>query len=88
MSTLSNIQPAQTPTAPYFDASDWRAIVVRFVAAWKARRHARAAHDIDRYFQRELREHERFLANAADHYELERLEREWERRHVDVWRVY
>ena len=32
-------------------------------------------------------EHERFLARAGDAFQLERLEREWERRHTDTWRV-
>ena len=32
-------------------------------------------------------EHERFLARASDPYQLERLEREWERRGMDTWRV-
>jgi hypothetical protein len=88
MSTLSSIQPAQAGTAPHFDASDWRAILVRFVAAWKARQQARAQRRLDGYFRRERNEHERFLSNATDHYEVERLERAWERRHVDLWRVY
>ena len=88
MSTLSNPQPAQTGKASYFDASDWRTIVDRFVAAWKARQQARAQRRIDGYFQRERNEHERFLSNATDHYELERLERAWEHRHIDLWRVY
>ena len=88
MSTLSNIQPAQTGNAPYLDASGWRTIVDRFVAAWKARLQARAQRRLDGYFQRERNEHERFLSSATDHYEVERLEREWERRHIDLWRVY
>lgn len=88
MSTLSSIPPAQTGTAAYFDANDWRAIFARFVAAWKAHQQARAQRRIDGYFRRERNEHERFLSNATDHYELERLERTWERRHSDLWRVY
>jgi hypothetical protein len=88
MSTLSSIQPAQIATPPDFDASGWRAIAARFVDGWKARWQARAERRIDGYFRHERNEHERFVSNAADHYELERLEREWERRHVDVWRVY
>ncbi len=58
------------------------------MTAWKAYRQARAEALIDRYFRRERNEHERFLSKASDHYELERLERAWERRHADVWRVY
>lgn len=88
MSTLSSIPPAQTGTAPHFEASDWRAIFVRFVAAWKARQQARAQRRLDGYFRHERNEHERFLSNAKDHYEVERLERAWERRHIDPWRVY
>lgn len=32
-------------------------------------------------------EHERFLARASDPYQLERLEREWERRGMETWRA-
>jgi hypothetical protein len=88
MNTLANIQPAHTGTAAHFDGSDWRAIFARFVAAWKARQQARAQRRIDGYFRRERDEHERFLSNATDHFEVERLERAWERRHNDLWRVY
>jgi hypothetical protein len=88
MSTLSNIQPAQTGNARHFDASDWRTIVDRFAAAWKARLQARAQRRLDGYYRHERNEHERFLSKATDHYEVERREREWERRHIDLWRVY
>jgi hypothetical protein len=30
-------------------------------------------------------EHERYLSRATNVYELERLERQWERRHLDTW---
>ena len=88
MSTLSNTQLAQTGNASYFDVSDWRTIVDRFVAAWKVRQQARAQRHLDGYHRHERDAHERLLARATDHYEVERLEREWERRHIDLWRVY
>ena len=88
MSTLSNIESSQTRIASYFDPSALRLLFARLSAEWKARQQARAEQRIDGYFRRDRNEHERFLSNATDHYELERLERAWERRHVDVWRVY
>jgi hypothetical protein len=39
------------------------------------------------YWRAQQREHERYLASAADRYELERRERDWARRQ-DFWRVY
>lgn len=32
-------------------------------------------------------EHERFLSQAGDVYQLERMERQWERRQMETWRV-
>jgi hypothetical protein len=88
MSTLSAIHTARMRVPAHFDLSRLRTILGRLVTAWKSYRQARAGALIDRYFRRERNEHERFLSKASDHYELERLERAWERRHADVWRVY
>ena len=41
----------------------------------------------DAYWRQQESTRERFLRRAADVYELERLEREWDRRY-DLWRVY
>jgi hypothetical protein len=87
MSTLSNVHAAQSRAAFTFDTSALRALFARLVAAWQARQAARAEQRIDGYFSRVRNEHERFLAKATDHYELERLERAWERRHIDTWRM-
>jgi hypothetical protein len=43
---------------------------------------------IDEHFQRERDARERHLAHAGDHYELERMERDWDRRRADFWRVF
>jgi hypothetical protein len=55
------------------------------VRAW---REARAAARLDGHHVRERNAHERYLAQARDVFELERLERDWQRRHSDLWRVY
>ena len=88
MSALSNLESSQTRIAPLSDLSAIGPLFDRLLAAWKAHRQASADRRIDGYFRRERSEHERFLSNASDHYELERLERAWSRRHDDVWRVY
>jgi hypothetical protein len=60
----------------------------RLAESWKAFRQERADRSIDRYFARERTARERFLAHASDHFELERLERDWDRRQSAAWRVY
>jgi NADPH-dependent ferric siderophore reductase len=87
MSTLTRTQPVATRNAAPFDISALPALA-RIVAAWKAHRQARAEHRLDAHFRRERSEHERFLSKAADHYELERLERAWEHSHSDTGRVF
>jgi len=60
----------------------------RVINAWKLRQQSRADRWIDGYFRRERDAHERFLECAGDRYQLERLERDWDRRHADFWRVF
>jgi hypothetical protein len=74
-------------------AVDWTALAARLAArwrAWLAGRRARVQRDalerLDRYWQSRRNAHERFLSQASDVYELERLERHWER-HQDFWRI-
>ena len=88
MSTPCNVQAVRSPTTPFFDASALRAMLDRLRRAWTARRQARAEKGVDAYFARERKEHERFLSQATDAYQLEHLERAWERRHIDMWREY
>jgi hypothetical protein len=59
----------------------WNDLVVR----WKARREARAQDRLDRYWTWHRSARERYLSRARDPFELERLERQWERHH-DFWR--
>lgn len=66
----------------------WRQKLERLVAAWKLGQTARADQQIDDHFRREREAHEHYLARAGDRYELERLERDWDRRHADFWRVF
>ncbi len=87
MATIAHLQATPPGAGTPVVASKWRATLARLAAAWKARQQALADQRIDRYFSRARGEHERFLSHAADHYELERLERSWERRHTDVWRM-
>ena len=54
------------------------------LARWRAWRQARADARLNRHHVRDRNEHERFLAKARDVYELERLERDWQRRHADL----
>lgn len=86
MSTPCNVQAAPGPASSVFDTSVLRSLLDRLMGAWKARRRA-LGQDVDAYFARQRNEHERFLSKATDIYELERLERTWERRPIDVWRV-
>jgi hypothetical protein len=88
MSTLSGIQPARTGTGAHFDVPALQALFARLAAAWKACQQARAQHRLNGHFHRLRDEHERFLASATDHYDLERLERAWERRHNDPSRAW
>jgi hypothetical protein len=57
----------------------------RLLDAWKAWQQARADWRIDHWYSSQRNAHERFLANAHDHFELERLERAWER-NPEWWR--
>lgn len=59
----------------------WRSAFVKQCAAW---------HDawIDQHFRRQREARERHLSRARDPYELERLERSFDRGMSDVWRVY
>ena len=66
----------------------WRQKLGRLFAAWRVAQRARAERRIDDHFRRDREAHERHLARAHDHYELERLERDWDRRHADFWRVF
>lgn len=88
MSTPYNVQAARPPATAPFEASALRSMLDRLIRAWTAHRQVRAKDGIDAYFTRERNEHERFLSKATDVYELERLERAWEHRHMDMWRVY
>lgn len=88
MDTLGNIQPALARSASLAATFDWRALLERLVDTWRTYRQASAERWLDGHFRRQRNAHERFLAKATDHYELERLERSWERRHTDMWRVY
>ena len=88
MSTHCNAQALQPSNALTFKGSALRSVVDRLIQAWTVRRQARAGQGIDAYFARERSEHERFLSKATDVYQLERLERAWEHRHIDMWRVY
>ena len=88
MSTYDNIQPSLTRSAALASTFDWRARLERLVDRWRTHRQASAERWLDGYFRRQRNAHERFLAKATDHYELERLERAWERRHTDMWRVF
>jgi hypothetical protein len=65
----------------------WSGFVQRVARAWHAYRVERTARRLDAYYRRARNDHERYLSRAHDHYELERLERDWSRRHADVWRV-
>jgi hypothetical protein len=87
MSTLSRTESMATRNAAPFDISALQGFLARLVAAWRAHQQARAEQLLDAHFRRERSEHERFLSKATDHYELERLERAWERRH-DTGRVF
>ena len=57
----------------------------RLVDAWKAWQQVRAERQIDDWFAHRRSAHERYLSRAHDHYELERLERAWER-NPEWWR--
>ena len=69
--------------------ADWRAAVRRHwqsvIDGWKAWQQARADRRLDRWYAGRRDAHERFLARAHDHYELEHLERAWER-NPEWWR--
>ena len=88
MDSRCNAQALQPPASPSFAGSALSPMLARLLRAWTTRRQARAGSGIDAYFARERNDHERFLSKATDVYELERLERAWEHRHIDMRRVY
>ena len=55
-------------------------LLERFVRAWRAYRKEHAERRLDAWFIRERTQHEQYLRQAQDVYELERLERAYERR--------
>ena len=65
-----------------------KSLLQRIAETWKRSQQARADRHLDLHYRRTREERERYLSRASDHYELERLEQAWERRHADVWRVY
>ena len=88
MSTLGNVQSAPARSASLASTFDRRSLLERLVDTFRRYRQASAERWLDGYHRRQRDAHERFLAKATDPYELERLERAWERRHTDMWRVY
>ncbi|HVF63833.1 MAG TPA: hypothetical protein VNE58_07560 [Casimicrobiaceae bacterium] len=82
MSTVGSVCRASVTTPA------WRAAVTQALNAFTAWRTERERRRLDGHYRRERSAHERFLENARDPYELERLERDWERRDADIWRVY
>ena len=62
--------------------------VEAFASAWKRRRAAFDAAWLDHHFEHRRAARERYLARAKDHYELERLERAFDRGDGEIWRVY
>ena len=71
------------------DTNAFAALATR-LEAWRAaiKRRCDTLHRawIDQHFRRQREARERYLSRARDPYELERLEREFDR--SDSWRVY
>lgn len=88
MTTLTTTRPSAGFARSSAASPAWRAAITRFVEWWKQRRDERNAERLDRHYRGERNRHERYLSRARDVYELERLERDWQRRHLDLWRVY
>ena len=61
---------------------DWTARLAARAARWV---HAIDATLADMLERQRRNEHERYLSRASDLYDLERLERQWERRRLDTW---
>ena len=70
---------------PRADASVLRAIGTRILTAALHGLGAVDAWVFDRLERSRRDEHERFLSRATDVFELDRLERQWERRRLDTW---
>jgi len=73
MSTLSTRLPS---------AHDWIGRITTALARWLAAVDDYLAETLE---QSRRSEQERYLSQANDLYELERLERQWERRRLDAW---
>lgn len=71
---------------PATDFSCWRARLAAARNALSAYWRARSERSIDRWFVQERKARERVLAEARDVFELERMERDYERRARDGWR--
>lgn len=61
---------------------DWRGRMAAFAARWVAAADHWIAASLERNRQSEQ---ERYLSRASDLYELESLQRDWERRRQDTW---
>ena len=81
MTTMTNCPDTAPPLG-------LRATLDKLLADWKRRRDALEAALIDHHFQRQRAARERLLARAHDRYELERLERAFDRGEGEIWRVY
>ena len=86
MSTLRDVQPTQAGTPSPAARFEWRTFLARVAGALKTYRNAHKRLR-DGHFRRERSAQERFLSKATDHRELEHLERAWEHRHVEMWRI-
>lgn len=68
-------------------AASWQRMLGRARRAWNEWRGERRLRSLDAYHRRQRDAFESYLGHARDHYELERMERDWQRRHADTWRV-
>jgi hypothetical protein len=64
-----------------------RAKLERFLGACRRRMRALEAAWIDHHFERQRAARERVLSRAHDRYELERLERAFDRGDGEIWRA-
>jgi len=75
---MNTLSPRFPPT------HDWAGRIAALAARWIAAADVYVADALERSRRNEQ---ERYLSRAKDHYELEHLERQWERRRLDTWTV-